>query len=91
MVQLANALARAARRDIPARVILNRIKRTTLSRYGMTELAAAELPRLNATLSDLVAYGELTYSGKLQRYVAAATEVAGLVADASWVGLHVMP
>lgn len=84
-VQLTSALARAARRDIPARIIY-RIKRTTLSCHAMAELAAAGLPRLSASLSDLVAYGELTYSGKLPNSGPAATEAAGLVAELRELG-----
>src|SRR5271157_3424235 len=55
-VRLTEALARAARRDIPARVVLNRVKRTTLARHALAELTAAGLPRLTASLSDLVAF-----------------------------------
>src|SRR3954454_2066499 len=64
-VGLVMALAKAARRDIPTRIVLNRVKRTTLARHALTELSAAGLTRLDAILSDLVAYGEMTYSGAL--------------------------
>ena len=64
-VNLVAALARAARREIPTKVLLNRVKRTTLARHAQTEMNAAGLPRLEATLSDLVAFGEVTYAGKL--------------------------
>jgi chromosome partitioning protein len=75
-VGLVAALAMAARRDIPTRVILNRVKRTTLARHALTEMNTAGLTRLNASLSDPVAYGELTYSGALPAKGPAATEVA---------------
>ncbi len=80
-VGLVAALARAARRDIPARVVLNRIKRTTLARHALAELTAAGLSRLNASLSDLVAYGELTYSGRLSESGPARGELTALIAE----------
>lgn len=85
-VALVAALARAARRDIPVRVLLNRVKRTTLARHASTEMKAAGLPRLAATLSDLVAYGELTYSGKLVDKGAACTEVVALIRELRTLG-----
>jgi chromosome partitioning protein len=51
-ISLVAALARAARRDIPVRVLMNRIKRTTLARHASAEMTAAGLPRLNSSLSD---------------------------------------
>jgi chromosome partitioning protein len=60
-VRLISGLARAARRDIPARVLLNRVKRTQLARHTAGE--AAGLPLLAVTLSDLVAFGEVSFSG----------------------------
>jgi chromosome partitioning protein len=85
---LVTALARAARRDIPARVMLNRVKRTTLTRHALAELTTAGLARLNSTLSDLVAYGEMTYSGSLPDKGPACAEVAALVGelrDLGWI------
>ena len=55
-VELVVALARAARREIPVRVLMNRIKRTTLARHATTEMDTAGLARLDSSLSDLVAY-----------------------------------
>ncbi len=85
-MQLTEALARAARRDIPARVVLNRVKRTTLARHALAELTAAGLPRLTASLSDLVAFGELTYSGRLPESGPAVAEVATLIAELRGLG-----
>jgi chromosome partitioning protein len=85
-ISLVAALARAARRDIPARVLLNRVRRTTLTRHALAELSAASVPRLGSSLSDLVAYGELTYSGRLPAQGPAAAEVAGLVAELQGLG-----
>lgn len=85
-VRLAEGLARAARRDIPARVLLNRVKRTQLARHAAQELASAGLPRLKASLSDLVIYGELSYSGRIPAGGAAAAELAALVAELRGLG-----
>jgi chromosome partitioning protein len=85
-VGLVAALARAARRDIPVRVLMNRIKRTTLARHASSEMTAAGLPRLNASLSDLVAYGELTYSGRLPDKGIACAEVEALIKELRTLG-----
>jgi chromosome partitioning protein len=80
-IKLVAGLSQAARRDIPARILLNRVKRTTLARHALAELTKAGLPRLTSSLSDLVAYGELTYSGRLAEGGTAPAEVAALVAE----------
>lgn len=85
-IRLAEGLARAARRDIPARILLNRVKRTHLARHAAQELASAGLPRLDASLSDLVIYGELSYSGRIPATGAAAVEIAALVAELRGLG-----
>ena len=86
-VRLVEALATAARRDIPARVVLNRVKRTTtLARHAVAEIAAAKLPRLEAALSDLVAFGELTYAGRLPDTGQAAAEITALTAELRSLG-----
>ncbi len=85
-IRLAGGLARAARRDIPARVLLNRVKRTQLARHAAQELASAGLPRIETTLSDLVVYGELSYSGRIPTSGAAAVELAALVAELRGLG-----
>jgi len=85
-IRLVEGLARAARREIPARVLLNRVRRTTLARHAAAELKAAGLPRMAATLSDLVAYGEMTYSGRLSASGQSAAEVATLIAELRELG-----
>jgi chromosome partitioning protein len=85
-IRLAGGLARAARRDIPARVLLNRVKRTQLARHASQEMMAAGLPRIEATLSDLVIYGELSYSGRIPTSGVAAAELAALVAELRALG-----
>jgi chromosome partitioning protein len=85
-IQLVTALARAARRDIPVRVLMNRVKRTTLARHAAAEMSTAGLNRLEANLSDLVAYGELTYSGKLPDKGTACVEVAALIKELRTLG-----
>ncbi len=80
-IRLVEGLARAARRDIPARVVMNRLRRTQLARHAANEIANAGLPRLENGLSDLVAYGEITYSGRIPPGGPAAVEIAGLLAE----------
>ena len=75
-------LARTARRAIPARIVPNRIRRgTTLSRHTLSEIEALSLPRLQTTLSEAVAYGELGFSGAIPIAGTAAAEIAALVAE----------
>jgi len=78
-IRLVIGLARAARRDIPACVLLNRVRRTQLARHAADEIAAAGLPRLDATFSDLVAFGEISHSGRVPTHGAAAEELARLL------------
>ena len=85
-MRLVDGLARAARRDIPARVVFNRVRRTSLARHAEVEAKQANLPRLKAYLSDLVAYGEMSYSGRVPINGAAGMEVAGLVAELRSLG-----
>lgn len=85
-MRLVEGLARAARREIPARVVLNRVKKTTLARHAAAEIAASGLPQLTTSLSDLVAYGEMTYSGRLPTTGLAATEVSALIAELRELG-----
>ena len=85
-VRLAEGLARAARRDIPARVLLNRVKRTQLARHAAREIETAGLPLLSATLSDLVAYGEMSFSGRVPDQGVAGEEVSRLVAELRALG-----
>ena len=85
-IRLVEGLARAARREIPSRVLLNRVRRTTLTRHAATELKAANLPLLATTLSDLVAYGEMTYSGRLSSSSQSTAEVAALITELRELG-----
>jgi chromosome partitioning protein len=85
-MRLVEGLARAARRDIPARVLFNRVRKTTLARHAAKEVAAAGLARLTTTLSDLVAYGEMTYSGRVPTAGPAAVEVAALITEMRALG-----
>jgi chromosome partitioning protein len=85
-VRLAEGLARAARRDIPARVLLNRVKRTQLARHAAREIERAALPLLTAALGDLVAYGEMTFSGRIPDQGAAGEELTRLIAELRAIG-----
>ena len=83
-VELVGGIASAARREIPARVVLNRVRAATaLSRHALSE--AASLPRMAIGLSDLVAYGEMGFSGRMPTGKA-ALEVAALLAELRQVG-----
>jgi chromosome partitioning protein len=85
-MRLVEGLARAARRDIPARVVFNRVRRTSLARHANAEAKQAKLPRLRCSLSDLVAYGEMSYSGKVPSSGLAGAEVAALLAELRELG-----
>jgi chromosome partitioning protein len=85
-IRLVEGLARAARREIPARVVFNRVRKTTLGRHAVAELMAAGVSRLNTSLSDLVAYGEMTYSGRVPITGLAGAEVTALLAELTELG-----
>jgi chromosome partitioning protein len=75
-------LARSTRRTIPVRVVINRVRRnTTLARHVSTEIDRLALPRLAATISEAVAYGEMSFSGSLPAACTAAEEIAALMAE----------
>jgi chromosome partitioning protein len=79
-VRLVGALAAAARREIPVRVVLNRQRdNTALSRHAATE--ARGLPRLKATMSDLVAFGEMTFTGRVPSSGKASAETDAMLRE----------
>ncbi len=83
-MELMAGVASAAWRDIPSRVVLNRVRLSTaLSKHAATE--AAFLPKLDACLSDLVAYGEMGFSGRMPIGKAGA-EVAALMTELRTLG-----
>lgn len=87
-MRLLAGLAAAARREIPGRVVFNRVRRTSLAKHAAAEAAQASLPRLETSLSDLVAFGEMSYSGRVPSSGAAGTEVGALIAelrDLGWI------
>jgi chromosome partitioning protein len=80
-------LARSTRREIPVRVVINRVRRnTTLARHVAAEIARLELPRLDATISEAVAYGEMSFSGALPTAGVAEEEVTALMGELRWKG-----
>lgn len=85
-IRLVEGLARAARRSIPARLLLNRVRRTGLARHAQQEITTANLPRLDAVLSDLVAFGEVSYSGRIPASGTASAEAAALVMELRALG-----
>ena len=80
-VQLAQGLSKAARRDVPVRVLGNRIKRALVAKHALSELDDAGVPRLTSTLSDVVGYVELTHTGRLPASNPAATEIAAFIGE----------
>jgi len=80
MIASVAGLARSTRRLIPALVVINRVRRnTTLARHIVAEIDRLQLPRLATTLSEAVAYGEMSFSGALPAGGTPAEEVAGLL------------
>jgi chromosome partitioning protein len=64
------------------RVVVNRVRRnTTLARHVAAEIERLRLPRLDTTIGEAVAYGEMSFSGALPAAGAAAEEVAALMAE----------
>ena len=62
--------------------------RTSLSRHPDAEMQRARLQPLTTSLSDLVAYGEVSYSGRVRAIGTAGTEITALLAELrelSWV------
>jgi hypothetical protein len=81
-MEFIQATARTIRRDIEGRVLANRIRRgTTLSRHLLAQIDALSLPRLEATLSEAVAYGELSFAPALPNVGVAAHEIAALLGE----------
>ena len=86
-VQLAQGLARAARREIPVRVLRNKVNaRTAVAQHAHGEVQSAGLPLLTTALSQVVAYTELTHNGRLPRQPPAAAEVERLVDELRKLG-----
>jgi cellulose biosynthesis protein BcsQ len=82
MVTFVQATGRTIRRDIQVRVLANRIRRgTTLSRHLLSQIEALDLPRLDTTLSEAVAYGEMGFLPALPAAGQAAAEIAALVTE----------
>lgn len=86
-VQLAQGLARAARRDIAVQVLRNKVNvRTAVSRHALGEVASAGLPLFATTLSQVVAYTELTHNGRLPRQLPASVEIERLIDELRELG-----
>ncbi len=81
-VQFAASIARVARRPIPSIVVFNRVvKHALLSKNAVKEMRDAKIPCLTATLSSLVAYGEMSLNGALPSSGTASLEVKALMAE----------
>jgi hypothetical protein len=59
---------------------------TTLSRHVLAELDKLELPRVETTMSEAVAYGEIGFSGTVLKDGAAAEEITALTAELQAAG-----
>jgi chromosome partitioning protein len=82
MTAFVQSTAKAIRRGIEVSVIANRIRRgTTLSRHLLTQIDALDLPRLQTTLSEAVAFGELGFASALPTVGQAAQEIGALLAE----------
>ena len=57
------------------------MRRTSLAKHAGLELEKAKLQRLEASLSDLVAYGEMSYSGRIPSSGPAAAEIVALLSE----------
>jgi hypothetical protein len=63
-------------------MLANRIRRgTTLSRHLLSRIEIPGLPRLDTTLSEAVAYGEMGFLPALPASGQAAAEIAALVTE----------
>ncbi|MBV8401662.1 MAG: ParA family protein [Acetobacteraceae bacterium] len=91
-LQLADGAARAARREIPAKVVPSRLKgATAVAKHVLSELREIGLPRTVAGIGDRVAFAEMTFSGRVPASGDANTEVAALIAelrDLGWIPPH---
>jgi chromosome partitioning protein len=62
--------------------VVNRVRRnTTLARHVSAEIDRLGLSRLDATISESVAYGEMSFSGTLPPAGVAAAEIAALMGE----------
>lgn len=80
-VEFVRSLALSVRRSIPAWIVANSLRHTTLSRHVIAELDRLGLPRLRATLSHATAYGEMGFTGALPASGLAARETASLLRE----------
>lgn len=85
-IKLVEGLARASRRDIPARVMLNRVRKTTLAKHAASEIQSAGLPRLTATFGDYVGLSEVSYTGRLPTSGPVVAEIEALIAELQRLG-----
>ena len=86
-VERAKSLARAARREIPVRVVVTRAQpRTTLARHILGELEGMEIPRLETVLTQAIAIAEGASTGRLPTKGPPAREIAQLLTELRDIG-----
>lgn len=85
--ELLQTYAAAAGKTIPGRLLFNRFSpRLAVSRHAQAEADRVGLQRLSATLSHLVAFSEMSFSGRLPKTGAAGEERMGLVTELQQLG-----
>ena len=86
-VSFVGGLSRSTRREIPVRVVANRIRRgTSISRHVLAELDTLGLPHLQTVISEAVAYAEIGFTGVIPSDGTAARETADLLAELRAIG-----
>jgi chromosome partitioning protein len=80
------AMARSTRRDIPARVVLNSVRSTTVASHAAQEIKDAGLTPLRASLGHRADYEVMTHSGKLPASGLAARELRALMLELEVLG-----
>ncbi|MCI0755617.1 ParA family protein [Teichococcus vastitatis] len=80
------SLARSTRREIPARVVLNSVRSTTVANHAASEIRDAGLSPLKCSLGHRADYEVMTHSGKLPINGTAARELRALMAELTELG-----
>ena len=84
---LVAAASKSARREIPYRVLLTRIKsRTSLAEHAAGEVDTAKLARFEGIISDLVAFQELTFTGRVPMAGRGGNEIDKIIREMRTLG-----
>lgn len=86
-VQLVKSAAQMTKRDIPHRVLLTDFQpNTNIADHVIGEVARYGLPVMETRLNRLVAFKEMTFTGKVPRTAAAGEQVAALFEELKTIG-----